>query len=272
MIVVGLILIAFGACAAFFGYQIYRIFVFFQGLITGIIIGGILGNSILLSLLFGIVVGIMGVVLLRLGVFLQCFASGFGVVFFPLLVQKIMGYLNWRSILEMARDYYFSGEIASGLKQDITTVFIIALVVGVIIGLIGLIFTRIMITVITALAGGAIAGFGILALFRGVAPQIAIIFGIVLAIGGIVYQYSEWKKKKTVAMPAMQQAVVPMQQAAVPMQQAAVPIQPIVAEVPVMPAPAVQPGQELPKVRYCGQCGTQMSDIAKFCPRCGKQQ
>lgn len=258
MIVVGLILIAFGACAAFFGYQIYRIFVFFQGLITGIIIGGILGNSILLSLLFGIVVGIMGVVLLRLGVFLQCFASGFGVVFFPLLVQKIMGYLNWRSILEMARDYYFSGEIASGLKQDITTVFIIALVVGVIIGLIGLIFTRIMITVITALAGGAIAGFGILALFRGVAPQIAIIFGIVLAIGGIVYQYSEWKKKKTVAMPAMQQA--------------AVPIQPIVAEVPVMPAPAVQPGQELPKVRYCGQCGTQMSDIAKFCPRCGKQQ
>lgn len=258
MIVVGLILIAFGACAAFFGYQIYRIFVFFQGLITGIIIGGIFGNSILLSLLFGIVVGIMGVVLLRLGVFLQCFASGFGVVFFPLLVQKIMGYLNWRSILEMARDYYFSGEIASGLKQDITTVFIIALVVGVIIGLIGLIFTRIMITVITALAGGAIAGFGILALFRGVAPQIAIIFGIVLAIGGIVYQYSEWKKKKTVAMPAMQQA--------------AVPIQPIVAEVPVMPAPAVQPGQELPKVRYCGQCGTQMSDIAKFCPRCGKQQ
>lgn len=258
MIVVGLILIAFGACAAFFGYQIYRIFVFFQGLITGIIIGGILGNSILLSLLFGIVVGIMGVVLLRLGVFLQCFASGFGVVFFPLLVQKIMGYLNWRSILEMARDYYFSGEIASGLKQDITTVFIIALVVGVIIGLIGLIFTRIMITVITALAGGAIAGFGILALFRGVAPQIAIIFGIVLAIGGIVYQYSEWKKKKTVAMPAMQQAVVP--------------IQPLVAEVPVMPAPAVQPAQELPKVRYCGQCGTQMSDIAKFCPRCGKQQ
>lgn len=263
---IGLILILFGACAAFFGYQMYRFTVFFQGFVAGAVIGGMLGNNILLSLVLGlvlgIVLGIMAVVLLRLGVFLQCFVSAFCVLFIPAMIRKIMGMMNWQTLLRLARDYYLTG----ALGIDIETEIIVALVAGVTVGIIGLVFTRIVITVLSALAGGAIAGMGLITVLKGIAPQLAVIFGIILAVAGIVYQYLDWKKKGKSGAATTAQAVpvqmVPVQQA--PVQQAAA------IQMPVQQPE--QRTQETSGIRYCGQCGTQMSGTARFCPKCGKQQ
>ena len=86
----GLILILYGACAAFWGYQMYRFTVFFQGFLAGAVIGGMVGRGFLLSLLLGIVfgagLGIMAVCLLRLGVFLHCISLS--LYYFFLVVKK----------------------------------------------------------------------------------------------------------------------------------------------------------------------------------------
>ena len=159
---VGFILILFGACAAFFGYQMYRFTVFFQGFLAGAVIGGMVGRGFLLSLLLGLVfgagLGIMAVCLLRLGVFLQCFVCAFGILFIPGVIRKIMGLLNWPSILQLVRDYIFTGEIGIDFSEEL----IVSVIVGVIVGIIGLVFTRIMITLVSALAGGTIAGIGVI--------------------------------------------------------------------------------------------------------------
>ena len=256
---VGLILILFGACAAFFGYQMYRFTVFFQGFLAGAVIGGMVGRGILLSvvlgLIFGIAIGIMAVALLRLGVFLQCSVSAFGILFIPRMIRKIMGLLNWQTLLLLARDYYLTGEIGIDFREEL----IVSTIVGVIVGLIGLVFTRIMITLLSALAGGVIAGVGIITALKGIMPQMAVILGIALAIGGILYQYFDWKKKKEDNNVQATAQITPQ----------AISTGQTVSAIPVQTT-HVEPEKDA--VHYCGYCGTQISDAAKFCPKCGKQQ
>ena len=251
----GLILIVCGVCVALFGYQIYRYFIFFQGFVAGAVIGGIIGRGILLSVLLGlvlgIVLGIMAVVLLRLGVFLQCAVSTFCVLFIPRVTGKIMGLLTWQKILALVHQYYVTGEIDLDFREDL----IVSIGIGVIAGIIGLIFMRTMIILLTSLAGGAAAGMGIMVILKGIVPQLAVILGIALAIGGIIYQYSAWQKKE----------------------EADDDIQTVAQAVP-LEISEVQPAAEIPlqpvtdTVRYCGYCGTKMSGAAKFCPKCGKPQ
>lgn len=251
---VGLILILFGACAAFFGYQMYRFTVFFQGFLAGVVIGGMVGRGILLSLLLGLVfgagLGIMAVMLLRLGVFLQCFVSAFGILFIPRMIRKVMELLNWQTILLLARDYYFTGEIGIDFREEL----IVSAIVGAAVGIIGLVFTRIMITLLSALAGGVIAGIGVITALKGIVPQMAVILGIALAIGGILYQYFDWKKKKEDNNIQTTAETIPL---ATPTGQTVSPI-------------SVQAEQNA--AHYCGYCGTQINGAAKFCPKCGKQQ
>lgn len=259
---VGFILILFGACAAFFGYQMYRFTVFFQGFLAGAVIGGMVGRGFLLSLLLGLVfgagLGIMAVCLLRLGVFLQCFVCAFGILFIPGIIRKIMGLLNWPSILKLVRDYIFTGEIDIDFREEL----IVSVIVGVIVGIIGLVFTRIMITLVSALAGGTIAGIGVITALKGIAPQLAVIMGIILAVSGILYQYFDWKKKNEAGSVRMV-----TQPAALP--------DDMEKQHTMEPLPVTQPIQKeqmQDTLHYCGHCGTQIRGAAKFCPKCGKQQ
>ena len=77
MVVLGIILLLYGLCKAFFGYKLYKISLFFAGVLIGVGIGiiacrGVI-TTVVVSILLGILCGILSVVLMRVVYFFNAY-------------------------------------------------------------------------------------------------------------------------------------------------------------------------------------------------------
>lgn len=142
----------------------------------GIVLGaltfdGNLGAAIILSLVFGELGAFLAMKLYKLGVFIQCFSTGFivGLVIFALVS-------------------------ASDLDEAIPIVTIL----GIITGVIGVLLTKPIIILSTSVSGGMGFGF-ILAMIFESNMIVGAFLGLVLSVAGVIYQLHSNKDLKAVA-------------------------------------------------------------------------
>lgn len=233
-----LMMIVYGICLSFFGYKIYKVATFLGGLLAGWILSIFLVDGFFATLVLGIILslmlGVLSVVMIRVGVFLQCFVCGFLMIMIPSFYRMLLENLNTQRVIEIARNWLVNGSIGIDIYEDLP----IAIIVGVIMGVVGLIFTKIVIIVVLSLTGGILTAAGLLPI--GMIAPICVIVGIGVAVGGALYQFNRLKlpmAKPPMAKPPMTEIVAPM---------------------PV-------------KKSFCSQCGTECNEKMLYCPRCGKQ-
>lgn len=159
------------AVQCFLGYRLFRILTAIVGFVVGGAIGGVLGyllmqevGAILVGLLIGLLGGFLAFKLYKLGVFVMCFGAG----------AVIGGAL---------------GLMAGGGSM----VFAFAGIAGIALGVLGVILTKPIIIISTAAGGGMGAGM-MLGIAIGHNTALGLIFGIVLAIAGILVQFRLEKK------------------------------------------------------------------------------
>ena len=195
MVVLGIILLLYGLCKAFFGYKLYKISLFFAGVLIGVGIGiiacrGVI-TTVVVSILLGILCGILSVVLMRVGIFLQCFIYGVLAIMIPTIVSTLIGLANVEGLISVGVSLIQTGR--TGI--DFTSSLPLALVVGLLAGVLGVIFTRILLIVSTALIGGLVSGVGICLLILQMNVVVVGITGLTIMILGIVIQPKTNKKK-----------------------------------------------------------------------------
>lgn len=162
----------------FFGYKIFKFWIAVQGFFIFGFIGALLGFLLFedkdgLAFLFAIVIGIIGALisykLYKLGVFILCFGTG-------LIVGIILGNL---------------ARIESGATAAL------AIVLGIILGIIGVILIKPIIILCTGFSGGMTLG-SILAMLIKSSNALGVILGIIISVCGVVFQfYLDKKAAKT---------------------------------------------------------------------------
>lgn len=196
LIGIGIVLLIYGVVKALFGYKLYKISLFFVGFLVGAVIGGLIGVvarnmivGILAALLLGVLFGFLNIVLAKLGIFIQCFAYGFMAVMAP-AVMKLM---DTSTLLQGGYNYLMTG--SSGLS-DPRDMIPIALIVGIITGVIGVILSRIMIILTTAVFGGMAGGVGLCILVGNFEIGLLLIVAVAIAVLGMVVQFLTTGRKK----------------------------------------------------------------------------
>lgn len=200
----GIFLLVYGIVKAVFGYKLYRIALFCVGFLVGAVIGGLLGvvlggkvAAVIVGLLVGILVGILNIVLEKLGIFIQCFAYGFMVV----MVPAVMKLLNAQTLLQGGYDYLTTGN--SGLS-DPRDMMPLALIVGIIFGIIGVILSRVIIILTTSVFGGMIGGMGLCMLIGNFEIGLLLVVALVIAVPGMIVQFKTTGNQKKVSGGQMQ--------------------------------------------------------------------
>ena len=157
------------AVQAFFGYKLVRLWIIIEGMLLGLIIGPILsvlifGNDVfqapqfilIFALLFAILGGWLANKLWKVGVFIVCFWPCYAVTFLLLLIAG-----------------------------DPSVAFFIAFIVGIIGGVVGVMYEKPAIILVSSIANGFSAGLWI----SNVSDQgLGFITGAVCAVGGMIFQ------------------------------------------------------------------------------------
>ena len=233
----GAIFLVWGLVNALFGYKLFKIVLAITGFIVGVIVGLIVGVALgssrdmeaiipVAALLGGIIGAVLAVALHKVGVFFAVGAMGFLV--FDILFR----------------------------------IFPIALVLGIICGIVGVILEKYAIIVSTALSGGSLAGVG-LGFITGNLGGFVFVSGLLIGIGGIVFQlWLERPKPAAVAAAAVTASAAASIPTAVPYSGSPAPAPAPTAAPPSAPA--------LSTVPHCQYCGNQLPRGASFCSKCGR--
>lgn len=161
----------------FFGYKIFKFWVGVIGFIVFVFLGGVLGalafkGSEVAIIIFGLICGILGAFLAmklyKLGVFIQCFGTGF-----------LVGIVLCGAILQ----------------TDIGPAMALAIVFGAIFGIVGVILIKPVIIISTGFSGGVTLGLCLAGLFKG-NLFLGILLGIISSICGVLYQFYSSKNPK----------------------------------------------------------------------------
>ena len=198
MLFIGIILLVYGVVKALFGYKLYRISLFFAGFFVGAAIEGT-AVAIIAGLLLGILFGILNVVLMKLGIFIQCFVYGFMAV----MVPAVMKLMNTSTLIHGGINYLMTG--SSGL-DDPRDMVPLALIVGIILGIIGVILSRFIIILTTAVFGGMMSGLGLCALLGDFNTGLLLVTAMAIAVLGMVVQFLTTGKKEAVQQDMPQTA------------------------------------------------------------------
>ncbi len=168
--IIAFVLILVGAIQCFFGYQLFRVLTAVVGFAVGAAIGGVLGyiamreaGAMMIGLLIGLLGGWLAFKLYKLGVFVICFGAG-------AVVGAALGLM------------------AGGMN----TVIPFAAVVGIALGVLGVILTKPVIIISTAVGGGMSIGIALGSMMGNLA--MGVILGIVISIAGILVQFHQDKK------------------------------------------------------------------------------
>ena len=254
----GIVLLLWGLANAFFGYKIFKVVLAITGFFTGMlllpmVVGLFLffstdiseGSSIALIVLLGLVGGVIGavlaVLLYKVGGFVS--VGMMGVIMFFVIVRQA-----W-----------------------------LALVLGIICGIVGVILDKYVIIVSTGLSGGSLAGVGV-GMITGNFGAFLIAIGLIFGICGIVFQvWMERRRPAAVAAAVGAAAAAPVYAAAPPPQYFRQP-QPPQPSAPAAPTGACCPncGSPLPKGgAFCSMCGrtvqTKSGGATVFCAKCGAE-
>lgn len=231
----GAVFLVWGLVNALFGYKLFKIVLAITGFIVGVVIGLIVGAALgasgdmeaiipVAAILGGILGAVLAVALHKVGVFFAVGAMGF-LVFYILL-----------------------------------RIFPIALVLGIVCGIVGVILEKYAVIVSTALSGGSLAGVG-LGFITGNLGGFVFVSGLLIGIGGIVFQlWLERPKPAAVAAAAVTASAAASIPTAVPYSGSSAPAP--TAAPPAAPAP--------PAVPHCPYCGNQLPRGASFCSKCGR--
>jgi hypothetical protein len=238
-IIAALISILIGIANCFFGYRIFRILLGIIGFIAGALAGvaivqalvtnGTISSSsqLLYSVLAALIGGALGAVLLIFAYFIGVFLLG-------AFTGLALGYT-----------------IAQALRAETTVVWIVAVVLGLVGGVLAVILQRVILIIATAIGGALyiVAGFALLlaprndlaALQRQLEAQettsiLVAVFWFVLAVAGMIVQFLWTGKKKPKLAPAG--AMVGTAAGVVPQVNVTVQ-QHNVAGPPVQPAPPI---------------------------------
>ena len=225
----GIVLLLWGLANAFFGYKIFKVVLAITGFFTGMLLlpavvglllffspdiseGSLIALMVLLGLVGGVIGAVLAVLLYKVGVFFSVGMMGF-IVFFVIVQQAE-----------------------------------IALVLGIICGIAGVILDKYVIIVSTGLSGGSLvgAGFGMITSNFG---AFLIVIGLIFGICGIVFQvWMERRKPAAVAAAAGAAAAAPVYAVTPPPQYFPQP-QPPQPSAPAAPTGACCPncGSPLPK-------------------------
>lgn len=236
---IAVISIAFGVMQCYFGYKVFKILMAITGFFVGGGIGGVIGGIIisetgggggivvLLAIIGGIVGVLVAVKVYFLGIFLYGFAIGFIII----------------AIID--------GNMA------------MSAVIGIIFGVLLVIFDRLLIIILSALSGGTLLGTGTAALLfsLGISVNSAVSTLLTLAFiaTGLYYQF-----KVNGGLPAMKRTAKKNKNS------------------PTMEGSKEASGAGLKKTiatkgavtaqaMFCENCGSPMEPGSIFCSNCGKQ-
>jgi len=167
-------IVSAGQC--FFGYKLFKFWIGVIGFTIFGILGAMLGalsfdGSSIAAVLFGLVCGTLGALLAmkfyKLGVFIQCFGTGF-------ILGLIFGF---------------------AMEMDGAS-FSLAIVLGIIFGAIGVVLTKPFIIICTSFSGGITLGTCI-ATFINNKGFLNILLGLIIFACGVLYQfYTNQKQQK----------------------------------------------------------------------------
>ena len=163
--------IIFGAIECFFGYRLFRLVTTISGFFVGGLLGGIIGGivsgegagALFGFLLIGILGGWLAFKLYKLAVFVTCFLGGG-------IIGLGIGLIG--------------GEIELGLS--------LSPILGILAGVLGVIFTKPVIIIVTSFSGGTAMGAALDDLLNG--DGLGTLLGILLGVVGVFLQY--WMEKK----------------------------------------------------------------------------
>lgn len=197
--IIGIFLLLYGIVKAMFGYKLYRIALFFAGFLVGAVIGGLVGfvlagkvTAVLMGLLIGILFGILNIILEKLGIFIQCFTYGFMVV----MVPSLMKLLNPQTLLQGGYNFLTTGN--SGLS-DPRDMIPLALIVGIIFGIIGVILSRIIIILTTSVFGGVMGSLGLCMMIGKFETGLLLVVALIIAVLGMIVQFTTTGNKAKVS-------------------------------------------------------------------------
>jgi len=195
----GVIFLVLGLVMAMFGYKVYKFFLFCDGFFFGVIIGAIIGNDanpLMLGLLLGILSGTLCVLFMRIGIFIMLFFRGFLMVMIPSVKGQIREMLTPDKLLEILLELITEGgaEIQI-IDQD---VIMPAILTGLVLGILGVIFMRVLIILSTGLYGGLMSGAGLCMVTGRFSIEMLLCVGIVISLIGIVLQFSTTKNNDKV--------------------------------------------------------------------------
>jgi len=248
MALLGIIVLIYGLCEAFLGYKVYQISLFLTGVLVGICTSAIICKGIILTVLLsiplGILCGILSVVLLRVGIFLHCFFCGVMGIMVPEIVSTLADLANVEGIMTVGLNFLQTGR--TGI--DFTSSLPLALVIGMVAGVVGLIFAKIILIVSSAAIGGMACGIGICLILVQPNPWIIGIVGILIMVLGIRAQLrmNPRKEKQTVVQNAILQNTNAAPQ-------------------------LITTSSSVNVKRFCSQCGAECNELIRFCAKCGNK-
>lgn len=295
-VTVAIVVALYSLLQCYFGYIIFRVILVIQGVINGLGVGALIGTGIVIAsgdsgavpaifiaaVICGIIGGIMAHFLYKFGVFCYFFA--------------IFG------IIGLLPGFFIN---TTGGASSLMPMYVVAGILGIIGGILGVIFERYLLIWATGIVFGFLAGAAI-----GTLTGVLWLGGIlapVFMVTGIIVQLNMTKKKKAAAavaaagaaqqvvyvqngqqfqqiavpqgqpmyqQPQFQQAPqgMPQQFQQMPQYQAAPAPQmvPPVAPAPQMaPQPAPVPQEAIPAQQTCAKCGAPLEPGALFCGICG---
>lgn len=199
MAVIGIVLLIYALIKAMFGYKLYKLSLFFMGFLVGGVVGGLLGAvamdnavvAVILGLVLGILCGILNIILMKVGIFIQCFAYGFLAIMIPSIISNLQRFLSFEGIMNAAYNYAATG--STGINPY--SLMPIALIVGIIVGVLGVILSRILIIITTGIYGGMIGGAGFCMLIGNLNPGVLIAVALIIAVLGMIVQFLTTGKK-----------------------------------------------------------------------------
>ena len=167
------VFLALGLCICFFGLKIVRVLAAVSGIVIGVLIGGLIAGAAGLSGIAagtavvgcGIVLAVLGAAVIKVGIFLWGFLAGVGVA-------------------------------AGILVPDGMILYIVCLCIGVVVGIISVVISEPLVIIVSAAAGGILAGESAIALFglEGNLPAgLGIMIGLVVL--GAVVQFTMHSRK-----------------------------------------------------------------------------
>ena len=194
--VCGIVMLLIGLMTAFFGYSIYKLYLFMSGFLIGALIGIVIAASgypegIPIGLVLGIVLGFFSIVLKKTGAFLQWFSTGTILMLLlgsaDKLLMLVTALIRGTTSIEYLMPYIFN---------DMEARIILALIVGVAAGILGVIWMRTFIILSTSIVGGILSGTGICLITQSISLYLLLGGALCIAILGIIIQFRKPEKKK----------------------------------------------------------------------------